>query len=331
MADIYNLENPNKIKVLIFNHTKFRNRRVKSRPAQIGLNLANFFLSNFGQNFDVSHFYDLSRDQVTSELKIVADDGLKYSAVIICISSHGNLIVDEDGIFHEVIHAQDGFYYKTELWRHFHGKQDWNGKPKLFFIQACRGEDATAGVIMSHDACDAEETTPIFTDLTFPDLFIMNASQQGTVSWKCNNGDSLFVDALIKIFSEKSSQWDLMSMAVEISDRVAREHEVCTMMGADSKYNCCQQMPCFETTLTKRFYFPNATMETRLVNGNEFYRKIQKPLAIVLNYSYEGTNYPNNAAKARINKNAVKVGLTTAGFEYRKFWDVTKEDLPKVS
>lgn len=336
MTDVYNLVKPNKIKVLIFNHTKFRNRRIKARPAQIGINLEQFFLNTFGEYVDISHFYDLGRDELAQQLIKVSEDGLEYSAVIICVSSHGNLIEDEDGIFYEIIHAQDRFYYKTDLWRYFKDKLDWEGKPKLFFIQACRGEDATAGVVLSHDACvSEEEATPVFTEPTFPDLFIMNASQQGTVSWKCSNGDSLFIDALVKIFTENSSKWDLLSMAVEISDRVARDHEVCTMMppptpGTSSKYDCCQQMPCFETTLTKRFYFPNAEADKRLVYGNDFYKNIRKPLAIVLNYSYEGTRYPSYASKARTNKNAIKIGLSTAGFTYKKFWDVRKTDLPKL-
>lgn len=336
MTDIYNLEKPNKIKVLIFNHTRFRNRRIKARPAQIGVNLENFFKDKLGEYVEVSHFFDLGRNEVAQELSKASDDGLKYSALIVCVSSHGNLIEDEDGVFYEIIHAQDRFYYKSDLWSHFKDKEDWKGKPKLFFIQACRGEDATAGVVLSHDACvSEEEATPVFSEPKYPDLFIMNASQQGTVSWKCNNGDSLFIDALVTIFSEKSSKWDLVSMAVEISDRVARDHEVCTMMpppnpGTTSKYDCCQQMPCFETTLTKKFYFPNASKDKRTLYENDFYENIRKPLAIVLNYSYEGTNLPNNAAKARTNKNAIKIGLSYAGFTYKKFWDVSKRDLAKL-
>lgn len=66
----YDLNKPEKkIKIIIFNHTTFRNRKVKSRPYQIGVRLEEFFKENFAEHVEIDHFKDLNRVDLMNELE----------------------------------------------------------------------------------------------------------------------------------------------------------------------------------------------------------------------------------------------------------------------
>lgn len=192
---------------------------------------------------------------------------------------------DPYGDYNEVIHARDMPYAKNELWKYFEAQETWKDKPILIFIQACRGADPTPGIMYSHDVGGKEEHAPKFTIPKYPNLFIMNASQPGTVSFRW--GDTTpFVEALIDVLKERATTWDLSSLATEVCHRVATSFEACNIK--HEHYECSLQMPCFETTLTKKFYFPlRDTKEAVLVQE---YKVEKKGLALIFLYDYKETN-----------------------------------------
>lgn len=226
----------------------------------------------------------------------MAENGALYSSLILFVSSHGN--VHDDG--YEIIQTYDKGYRKSELWECFVGKSGWNGKPLLFFFQACRGDDATPGVSLNHDA--APVLTPImrrrmngYPDLNFSNLFIMNATQPNARAFRTKGGEqSKFVDAICEYFKKYSKTLDLYSIAVKICNKVAIDVEIC----GDLKYTCSQQMPCFESTLTSKLVLTDNFKQTT----KTYYESRGKPVVLFLNYALDITEKERTDTETKLLK-----------------------------
>ncbi|XP_030842855.1 caspase-7 [Strongylocentrotus purpuratus] len=162
-----------------------------------------------------------------------------------------------------------------------------NGKPKLFFLQACRGEkfdegvEATDGqaVRESGDASDALasnqekphvdaqmdddqlanlmikmelESTDSFASSrskvpSQSDMLLAYATVPGFVSWRNSERGSWFIQALTETILQYGKDEDLLSMITMVNGKVARAFE--------SSSGRHKQMPAPVTMLTKKLFF----------------------------------------------------------------------------
>src|SRR5690349_382479 len=108
--------------------------------------------------------------------------------------SHG----DEDG----KIFAADGLFTVQELWSPFVGNNCSSliGKPKLFFIQSCRGKMTDPGVLLKprkmSDTVDAKRFQEYFAIPTLADLLVMYSTAEGYYSFRNPLDGSWFIQAL---------------------------------------------------------------------------------------------------------------------------------------
>lgn len=253
--------------------------------------------------------------------------------MILFVSSHGGVKKDRNG-FYEVINAFDKVYRKAMLWECFEDKPQWRGKPLLFFFQACRGNDATPGVRLSIDVTAEMSNSMIaqnsFHELKLPNLFIMNATQPDAVAFKDDmDKSSMFVDEIYNIFSTFSNKLDLYSMAVKVCAEIARKCENCNYEYTEmpEKYDCSQQMPCFESTLTSKLVMSDCdfnydeTQET-------FYTQTEKPVILLINYTSnddEETNRIKRDAETLMN------WFLFNGYDCKDGWDLTYADYLHLS
>lgn len=245
----------------------------------------------------------------TSIFFSVSHQGEKYSGIIICVSSHGDL-EDPYGDYNEIIHAKDMPYPKEELWKYFEAKEAWKDKPILIFIQACRGADPTPGVMYTHDVGEQEEPEEIkFTIPKYPNLFIMNASQPGTVSFRWND-TTPFIEAFIDVLKERAMTWDLISIATQVCHQVAVSFEACNVN--HEHYECSLQMPCFETTLTKKFYLPIRDSKEEVFLKE--YELEKKGLALIFLYDYEDTDLQTRSS-VNYDKELLQQTLSSLNFD----------------
>ena len=184
-----------------------------------------------------------------------------YDSVVVCILSHGleGKIYGTDGILVPV----------SELISMFNGYQARHlvGKPKLFFIQACRGGDYDHGVsdLNVTDGAETEETTGQVLDKIYwdhydePDSFVDQSSLPseadfliaystvpGYVSWRHSRKGSWFIQALVDVFKTQARHEDLVSMLIKVNGKVARDFE---------SNNKKKQIPAPVIMLTKKLYF----------------------------------------------------------------------------
>ena len=102
-------------------------------------------------------YKDLGADQMRDVLeKAAVLDHTHYDCILVAVLTHGgrklpeghtNTILGKSNISLETLSGIDGkFMRESELVELFVGKNSLNGKPKVFFIQACRGKLNNTGV-----------------------------------------------------------------------------------------------------------------------------------------------------------------------------------------
>ncbi|XP_071482106.1 caspase-3-like [Diadema antillarum] len=249
---------------VIINNKNFRTRKTRKGTDIDRNNLKNVFRQLY---FNVTVYEDLTSRAIMQCLRALSRRShLPYDCLIVAILSHGELDV--------VYGTDDEVVAITDLVDLFNPKRcpTLAGKPKLFFVQACRGDKFDEGVddtdstmVTSSDQAggtvdsiaqglhkmDLEDssTSSGYKLPTQSDVLLAYATVPGFVSWRNADRGSWFVQALTEVFLRSAHSQDLLSMMTEVNNLVARAFE------SDSgRY---KQMPAPQTMLTKKlFFFP---------------------------------------------------------------------------
>nr|ACO51875.1 Caspase-7 precursor [Aquarana catesbeiana] len=194
--------------------------------------------------FDVKVYNDQTCEETELLLQSVAKNDHSDSACFACILlSHG-----EEG----QIYGTDGVMAIKTLTTLFRGDkcQSLVGKPKLFFIQACRGSDFDEGIQTdSGPANDSMETdaNPRYKIPVEADFLIAYSTVPGYYSWRNELMGSWFVQALRSVLNKYGKQLELMQILTRVNYLVATNYESC--------FGKKKQIPCVVSMLTKELYF----------------------------------------------------------------------------
>uniref|UniRef100_A0A3Q3WVX8 Caspase-3 n=1 Tax=Mola mola TaxID=94237 RepID=A0A3Q3WVX8_MOLML len=166
------------------------------------------------------------------------------SASFVCVLlSHG-----DEG----VIYGTDGPEKFENLTRYFKGDccRSLVGKPKLFFIQACRGSDLDDGALIETDSVDDQTTDRIPVEA---DFLYAYSTAPGYYSWRNTSNGSWFLQSLCEMLQRYRGKLELMQIMTRVNCKVALHFESSSNLpGFSGK----KQIPCITSMLTKDFYFP---------------------------------------------------------------------------
>jgi caspase 3 len=146
--------------------------------------------------------------------------------------------------------AADGLIELREIWNKFKGHESLMGKPKLFFVQACRGTKVAKGVEIPNQLVpDAQNNTISIPE--FADNLIMFSTDDETISIRESNKGTWFIQELCKQLKNNTSS-DLMSILTVVTRKVALMNGVIEINGEQVP---AKQLPIIMSSLTKKIYF----------------------------------------------------------------------------
>ncbi|KAM4758465.1 caspase-9 [Cyanocitta cristata] len=208
---------------------------------------------------------DLKAQEMVLELqKLSRQDHSALDCCIVVILSHGcqtSHIQFPGGIY-----GTDGKPIPIEkIVNYFNGSNcpSLRGKPKLFFIQACGGEQRDQGFVVDWDSPEEEapggslesDATPFrvpsdnvdepdaIASLPTPsDILVSYSTFPGFVSWREKSSGSWYVEMLDSVLEQYAHSEDLVGMLVRVAGAVS----------AKGRY---KQMPGCFNFLRKKFFF----------------------------------------------------------------------------
>ena len=207
----------------------------------------------------------INENQTKGEILKILDDTANdkeldnYDCFVLWLMSHG-----ENGL----LYCTDGKTLHIETVRDMFNNANCfslRGKPKLFFIQACRGKLRDSGVVADSpgsgpqrqpstgDDTSAAQTESSDVGWKFnisdsipghADILMAHSTVGGFASFRNTDKGSRFVRCLVEVFREYAGYEDLVSMLTIVNDRVSKMGE----LGS-------KQVSQPEHTLRKKLFF----------------------------------------------------------------------------
>uniref|UniRef100_A0A1A7X5U4 Caspase 9, apoptosis-related cysteine protease n=1 Tax=Iconisemion striatum TaxID=60296 RepID=A0A1A7X5U4_9TELE len=214
---------------------------------------------------------NLKERQIKNELSALSKkDHSRYDCCVVIMLSHGTEV--SHSRFPGAVYGVDGKHVTVQnitLYLNGHNCPSLQGKPKLFFIQACGGDERDIGFEVSPDEAqpsiggvdDQTDAIPTSsssdslslsdeidarTSLPTPsDILVSYSTFPGYVSWRDTQAGSWYVETLDRILLENATTDDLVTMLVMVNHEVSQ----------NSAKGLYKQMPGSFNFLRKLFYF----------------------------------------------------------------------------
>lgn len=229
-------------------------------------------LISFGRmGFNIYEKYlhkDLDRRTFLERVKNIAQDEFldNVNCLVVVVLTHG-----EPG--DRLITTDGGFIFVSDITSVFSSSPHLTGKPKLFLIQACKGEEKTdmTQQVDSMDSSNVKESAvisedkKIVTDYTFngtlhDDMLIVYSTVEGKVSWRHTEEGSWLIQEFCRNMSTFGRTEDVVSIITRTLKCIA------SIYYSESDNNIYKQMPVFISTLTKDFYLTRSTQRNFLLH-----------------------------------------------------------------
>lgn len=121
-------------------------------------------------------------------------------------------------------------------------------KPKIFIIQACRGERKDNGVETDDEAMDTDDVSETRRLPTFSDYFIIYPTQADHVALRHPRNGSVMIEAMIEVFKQYGNKWHIADFFTRVNNIVV--HTEFHLQKEPIKVSLVM-----ESTLTKSVYF----------------------------------------------------------------------------
>lgn len=196
--------------------------------------------------FDVVVYNDCTCAKMQDLLKRAAEEDHTNSACFACILlSHG----EED-----LIYGKDGRMPIKDLTGHFRGDRCKTllEKPKLFFVQACRGTEFDDGIQADSGPISDTDANPRHKIPVEADFLFAYSTVPGYYSWRNPGRGSWFVQALCSVLEKHGKELEIMQILTRVNYSVARHFE---SQSDDPRFSEKKQIPCVVSMLTKELYF----------------------------------------------------------------------------
>ncbi|XP_033114146.1 caspase-6-like isoform X2 [Anneissia japonica] len=244
----YDMSHAKRGKAVIFNHEDFHPNTQMPRRRGTHHDVNNLKKQLTRLQFDVIVHQDLTVVQLWDAITYVSSESHENSDCFICVFlTHGD---------NDIIYAHDGVLKLQDLFDRFRGERCKSlvGKPKIFLIQACRGEEHETGIdamdgVKDIDVADAgpRPTVPCGAD-----FLLAYSVVQGFYSHRDTGFGSWFIQALTFVMERYGTTMEFTDMLLLVNHIVSQRS---VQMCSDPSMIGKKQIPCFISILTKKLYF----------------------------------------------------------------------------
>ncbi|KAL0894468.1 hypothetical protein ABMA27_013064 [Loxostege sticticalis] len=254
--------------MLIFSHSDYDKNylytKLKIEPRNTEEDVKALYDLFDGLGFKVKEYPNLEFDAIKNVARsICKEDHNSTSCVAVVILTHGGAGGE--------LYARDKPYYLSEIIEIFQHDNLMN-KPKLFFIQACRGNNVDAGKMTYYDGPTAERRLHVPTHV---DFLISRSTVENYLSWREYWG-SWYVRELCKVFKEFNEQMDILQMLTLVTKNVAYNHK--SYHTTEPKLHEKKATPETRYTLTKLLKFSDVPLVK--------IESVRTPPSSLFSYSY---------------------------------------------
>lgn len=244
-AEFYNMNHRRRGKAFVFNHMNF-DPRLQLRPRN-GTNCDrdNLRINLRQLDFEVEVYDDLPFKEIERILESAAmEDHSDADCILVTVLSHGEL---------GILYASDQPYKPDRLWSHFSADKcrSLAGKPKMFFIQACQGDQLDHGATMTRTETDAGASS--YKIPNHADFLIAYSTIPGFYSWRNTTQGSWFVQAFCHVIQREAHSRDLLSIMTRVCRKVAFDFQ--SNVPGDYVMHEKKQIPCVTSMLTRDVLF----------------------------------------------------------------------------
>uniref|UniRef100_A0A3Q3WVA9 Uncharacterized protein n=1 Tax=Mola mola TaxID=94237 RepID=A0A3Q3WVA9_MOLML len=224
-------------------------------------------------NFIVEVKTNLRQRQIKHELSALSKvDHSQYDCCVVILLSHGTEV--SHNRFPGAVYGVDGQYVPVQVITNYLNGQHCptlQGKPKLFFIQACGGGEKDTGFEVSpgevepslggtfdqtdaiqmssssdslstSDEPDARATLPIPSD-----ILVSYSTFPGYVSWRDTESGSWYIETLNQILEENADTDDLVTMLMMVNNEVSRNSAKGIYKQMPGSFNFLRKLLHFQT------------------------------------------------------------------------------------
>uniref|UniRef100_A0A182QT84 Caspase n=1 Tax=Anopheles farauti TaxID=69004 RepID=A0A182QT84_9DIPT len=191
--------------------------------------------------FDVKVYQDFKLEEIKSVIRNVSQMDHKDSdCILVAVLTHG-----EDCDF---VYAHDCSYDLSIIWSFFTADNcpSLAGRPKIFIVQACRGNRLDDGVKVQKDGM-ARYSIPTHADFLFA-----YATIPGFMAFRNTTEGSWFINELCKEMQENGHKYDFVTLLTFVTQKVAYDHESVSNI---PEFNMRKQTPCIVSMLTRLLLF----------------------------------------------------------------------------
>ncbi|XP_060881382.1 caspase-1-like isoform X4 [Metopolophium dirhodum] len=173
-------------------------------------------------DFNVMVWNNLYHEELTHHLNELANaDHSQNDCLAIVVLTHG--------VSQSFVYARDNPYPVEFLWNSFTADKCLTlaGKPKLFFVQACRGERLDPGITLRKETkTEVDSSTASYKIPKHADFLITFSTYDGYYSFRHPENGTWFIQSLCSEMNKHDhSKSDLLGIMTRVSRRVALDHE----------------------------------------------------------------------------------------------------------
>ena len=252
--DVYNMTSSPRGEALIINNKTFLNHSKDRQGSEHDVLEVHKLFQDLG--FKVTTKENLTKNEFLGELDAMAcEDHSRYDCFVLWLMSHG----DEDFVYG----TDDEKIYLDTVRELFSNSScsSLDGKPKVFFTQACRGDgeefvesDGPQSARAPQKTLPLSERAKPANQLSHSRAHFLEAysTVDGFYSYRNEKRGSYFVQCVVEVFRERVAHDDIDTMLIEVNRRLSQmQGRVLRGEGVKQVKLTCE----FINRLTKKLYF----------------------------------------------------------------------------